>query len=225
MKKFSVTMVFVLILFLTTALVIQENEREQLSTNSQQEYIDGVQIDNHEWMTQNLRVKEFRNGDPIKQVGSKDEWRKALENKEPAWCYLDFDPEKGEKYGKLYNQYAVLDPRGLAPEGWRLPTREDWKDLASFLEDKFDGRTGNLRNNTGLWKQSEIEPSFSAVPGGNYSNSWGFANEGSRIFWWAKTENDDGSPFLSHTELHRNGSLKVINHDNNDGLYVRCIKD
>jgi uncharacterized protein (TIGR02145 family) len=29
------------------------------------------------------------------------------------------------KYGLLYNGYAVLDPRGLTPTGWHLPTYDD----------------------------------------------------------------------------------------------------
>ncbi|MCK7537523.1 MAG: fibrobacter succinogenes major paralogous domain-containing protein [Marinilabiliales bacterium] len=52
---------------------------------------------------------------------------KAAEAGEPAWCYQENGPKTGgNRYAKLYNWYAVNDPRGLAPEGWRIPTNADW---------------------------------------------------------------------------------------------------
>jgi uncharacterized protein (TIGR02145 family) len=85
-----------------------------------------VTIGNLTWTVENLNVEKFRNGDPIMQVRSFDEMKQAWEEKKPAWCYLDFDPVNGIKYGRLYNWYAINDPRGLAPAGWRIPTTEEW---------------------------------------------------------------------------------------------------
>ena len=77
----------------------------------------GVKIGNQTWMKKNLDVSKFRNGDIVPEVRSQEEWSNAaLENK-PAWCYYNNDQANGVKYGKLYNWYAVNDPRGLAPEG------------------------------------------------------------------------------------------------------------
>ncbi len=76
-----------------------------------------IKIGDQIWSTENLNVDKFRNGDPIPLVKTEDDWEKACDNKEPAWCYYDSDPANGEKYGALYNWYAVIDPRGLAPEG------------------------------------------------------------------------------------------------------------
>jgi uncharacterized protein (TIGR02145 family) len=62
-----------------------------------------VTIGNQVWTTKNLNVDKFRNGDPILEVKTDEEWLKAGENKQPAWCYYNNDPANGEKYGKLYN--------------------------------------------------------------------------------------------------------------------------
>ena len=85
------------------------------------------------WMTKNLDVSIFRNGDVIPQASSDEAWKAAGENKQPAWCYYDNDPKNGAKYGKLYNWYAVNDPRGLAPEGYHIPTDAEWTVLTDYL--------------------------------------------------------------------------------------------
>jgi uncharacterized protein (TIGR02145 family) len=94
-----------------------------------------VTIGTQVWMTKNLDVATFRNGDPIPEAKTKEEWDKAGDNKQPAWCYYDNDPANGAKYGKLYNWFAVNDPRGLAPSGYHVPTDAEWTILGDFLGD------------------------------------------------------------------------------------------
>lgn len=89
----------------------------------------GTQI----WMTKNLEVSTFRNGDPIPEAKTVLEWLRLGENKQPAWCYYDNDPANGAKYGKLYNWYAVNDTRGLAPTGFHIPTSDEFIKLFDFL--------------------------------------------------------------------------------------------
>jgi uncharacterized protein (TIGR02145 family) len=86
---------------------------------------NSVKIGDQTWMITNLNVSKFRNGDPIPEVKSNEEWEKAGKNKQPAWCYYDNNSSNGVKYGKLYNWWAVNDPRGLAPEGWHVPDAEE----------------------------------------------------------------------------------------------------
>lgn len=107
--------------FFFTVLFIQ-------MTNAQTVTI-GTQV----WATKNLNVTTFRNGDPIPQAKTDAEWKAAGENKQPAWCYYDNNAANGAKYGILYNWYAVNDPRGLAPEGFHIPTDSEWDTLVSFL--------------------------------------------------------------------------------------------
>ena len=92
-----------------------------------------VTIGNQIWMQKNLDVDHYRNGDPIRHCKTVEEWIDAGNKQEGAWCYYDNDAENGKIYGKLYNWYAVNDMRGLAPEGWHVPSDEEWKELEMFL--------------------------------------------------------------------------------------------
>ena len=83
-------------------------------------------------MTNNLNVDKFRNSDPIPQAKTIAEWEAAGINKQPAWCYYDNDASNGEKYGKLYNWFAVNDTRGLAPIGYHIPTNKEWSLFVSY---------------------------------------------------------------------------------------------
>jgi uncharacterized protein (TIGR02145 family) len=88
-----------------------------------------ILIEGRKWMGKNLDVDTFRNGDPIPHAETDVQWKDAGEKKQPAWCWSSNDPDKRKEYGKLYNHYAVADPRGLAPDGWRIPTQKELESL------------------------------------------------------------------------------------------------
>jgi uncharacterized protein (TIGR02145 family) len=99
---------------------------------------NSVQLGTQIWMTENLGVTQFRNGDPIPQAQTDDEWQEAGFNGKPAWCYVTVANEEGVKqelkqYGKMYNSYAMNDPRGIIPEGWRISTTVDWGNLEAYV--------------------------------------------------------------------------------------------
>src|SRR5258705_4009172 len=92
-----------------------------------------VKIGAQEWMAENLDVSKFRNGDPIPEAKTSHEWWQAGQNGKPAWCYYNNDPVMGRLYGKLYNWYAVNDPRGIPPAGWHVPGDPEWTRLTNYL--------------------------------------------------------------------------------------------
>lgn len=96
-----------------------------LIMQAQKEIVIGKQV----WMSKNLNVDRFQNGDLIPEAKTREQWEIASKELKPAWCYFDNNPDNGEKYGRLYNYYAIIDPRGLAPKGWRIADDEDWKSL------------------------------------------------------------------------------------------------
>lgn len=105
-----------------------------------------VAIGDQVWMSKNLDVSTFRNGDPIPQAQTSPAWRKAAQEKKPAWCYYQLSKEESKRfgnaeqckiYGKLYNYHAVSDPRGLAPEGWQIANENDWRTLMQYAEDNI----------------------------------------------------------------------------------------
>ena len=82
------------------------------------------------WTGCNLNVDHYSNGDPIPEITNPKDW---AETNTGAWCYYNNDPANGEIYGKLYNRYAIYDPRGLAPVGWHVSTLEEWQELENCL--------------------------------------------------------------------------------------------
>ena len=118
-------------------IVIQQNKTnypsQQSSVLNNKNSTIGVLIGEQEWMINNLDVTNFKNGDPIPEAKTMEEWNRAAKEGRPAWCYFDNDPSTNSK-GKLYNWYAVNDPRGLAPIGWKVATVSDWQKLELHLK-------------------------------------------------------------------------------------------
>jgi len=114
-----------------------------------------VKVGTQIWMSKNLNVEKFRNGETIFYAKTDEEFQKAGENKQAAWCYYENNPENGIKYGKLYNWYAVIDPRGLAPKGWHIPKEAEWKTLENFLKTDLGIKMKNT-NGWDSWKPDSL---------------------------------------------------------------------
>ncbi len=97
-----------------------------------------VTIGNQIWMSENLNVDHFRNGDLIGEAKTAEQWINAGKNKQPAWCYYNFDSKNGKKFGKLYNGFATKDPRGLAPDGWHVSSSSEWNQLIDYFGGKVN---------------------------------------------------------------------------------------
>ncbi len=91
------------------------------------EDLDTIKLGSQIWMAENLDTDKFRNGDFILEAKSPKEWRKFGKAKQPAWCYPRFHPEYSIQQGKLYNLFAISDPRGIAPMGFHVPTDLEWE--------------------------------------------------------------------------------------------------
>jgi clan AA aspartic protease (TIGR02281 family) len=115
--------------------------------------IKSVKIGTQTWMSENINVTAFRNGEQIPEAKSVEEWRKANENKQPSWCYYEFDPNNGIKYGKLYNWYVLKDTRGIAPVGWKVPLAKDYEKLFKYLDPKTYYRSASIWDSlSGVYK-------------------------------------------------------------------------
>ena len=171
-----------------------------------------VTIGTQVWMKENLNVSTFRNGDPIPEAKTAEEWQAAGEAKQPAWCYYDNDSKNGVKYGKLYNWYAVNDSRGLAPVGWHVPDNDEMfklfkgkrvlsgKELKSqkgwyeTIQDITCTNCNNwiqeFRRKNSCYKCKDTRVTGKRTDNGNGSNSSGFsALPGGRRFDFGKFEN------------------------------------
>ena len=105
----------------------------QLSLSISPVLSQDITIGTQTWTSKNLDVSTFRNGEAIPEAKSEEEWSKAGDNKTAAFCYYEYDSKNGTLYGKLYNWYAVKDPRGLAPAGYHIPSNAEWTILTDFL--------------------------------------------------------------------------------------------
>jgi uncharacterized protein (TIGR02145 family) len=181
----------------------------------------GTQI----WCKKNLDVKTFQNGDTIHEAQTNSEWINAIIFKEPAWCYYENNSDNGQKYGLIYNIYAVNDPRGLAPEGFHIPSDEEWTILVDFLGGeniaggKIKSKTGWVRNGNGT-----DEYGFNGLPGGIKGKLLSSGLLGYNSYWWCSQENGD-NPYRFLVDYDSTINKGEQNESTGSGFYVRCIKD
>ncbi len=178
-------------------------------------------------MAKNLDVDVFRNGDPIKKVENGADWDSAVANKQSAWCYPDFDPTIGAKYGKIYNYYAVskTDNFGihlLAPNGYHIPSEVEFNALIGYLG---GGQLAPIKmaSPPPSWPSQDSsiaynQSGFSALPGGRLpSTISGFQNIDTRAYWWTS---DMTVMRMDLSLIKTEGSV-----DDRGGYYVRCKRD
>ena len=184
-----------------------------------------VKIGNQEWMAKNLDVSTFRNGDLIPEAKKGKEWETAGNDGKPAWCYFDNDPENGEKYGKLYNWYAVNDPRGIAPTGWHVPSDAEWTQLTDDLGG--EDIAGTLMKSREGWKKKgngTNESGFNAVPAGGRYDDGTFSSLKEYTYWWSATETDSSLAWYRYTGFEDDLAPRYY-YDKRTGFSVRCLKD
>ncbi len=197
-----------------------------------------ITIGTQVWTAENLNVEHYRNGDVIPQVQNKENWKKLTTG---AWCYYENNSENGKTYGKLYNWFAVSDPRGLAPEGWHIPSEAEWTKLTDFLGGK--GVAGGKMKATKLWLSPNTgatnNSGFTGLPGGIRNDFGSFSGIGKYACFWSSSEknhlhihlyNESSYVYDSHTD-----EVRGLDYDYSDaqrgsydilgGLSIRCVKD
>jgi uncharacterized protein (TIGR02145 family) len=200
-----------------------ETNSTAVNSNTTKDY-KTVKIGNQTWMTENLNVDRFRNGDLIPEAKTGDEWELAGKNKQPAWCYYDNDPANGEKYGKLYNWFAVNDSRGLAPAGYHVPSDSEWITLSAYLGgenvagDKMKSSSGWNENGNGTNSSG-----FSGLPGGN-CGSVGSFSIGLNGYWWSSSEFGTFNAWYRDLDYKRGDAYRE-SFNKTIGFSVRCLKD
>jgi len=194
------------------------------------------------WFAENLNASHYRDGTPIPQITDNWEWVQSMDKRTAAWSYYDNDPSNGPIYGKLYNWYAVANYRGLCPDGWRVPSDDDWKDLELFLgmsasdldvdeDNRFSGGVGGKLKQTGTqyWhspnEEATNEIGFSGLPGGWRTYYLGsFIDKGVYGLWWTSTLDEDyGAPWFRGLN-HYNAAVYRDFYDEWNGYSVRCVR-
>lgn len=175
------------------------------------------------WMINNLAVTHFRNGDAIKEAYSNEDWINSGKQGIPAFCRVNNTSDKQDVYGFLYNWYALNDPRGLAPNGWKIPSRGDFESLISTIGG--DKKGDKLKNHLG-WALNNGIPSehFNATPAGTRGSDGEFKKEGYVSALWTTTK-DKPTESIALILSANNNLITLTNVEVSRGLSVRCIEE
>ena len=129
------------------------------------------------------------------------------------------------KYGKLYNWYAVNDPKGLAPVGWHLPNDSEWNTLINYLGGS-EVAGGKLKSEKGWFNKGNGKKTcgFDALPGGEINSLQGFSLMEKFGNWWSSTERNEefASIFVINYYYPK---ISNIGGYKDSGYSVRCIKN
>ena len=199
-----------------------------------------IQIGDQLWMAENLKTTHYKNGDEILTELTNSEW---ISTDEGAYSIYNNDPENFEIYGNLYNWYAAVDDRGVCPEGWHLPSDDEYKTLElnlgmveSELSDigyrgtnegsKFAG-DANLWHNGNLDQNNSFgESGFNLLPSGfrNYNNG-NYEHKEKYGFVWTSTEIINTN-YAYHRDLYFNYTgISRWTYVRTNGLSIRCLAD
>lgn len=201
-----------------------------------------VTIGNQCWMKGNLKTSKYRNGDSLQTNLNNTQWQNTMQG---AWAYHNDSSQYNNIYGKLYNWYAVADPRGICPTGWHVPTVSEWNVLVKELDPQADTTcltcsqspiaggflksVGDLQSSTGLWQSPNIGASdssgFTGLPGGARDDSGVYSNSFSYngIWWSSSTYNFSDSWAWGLTAF--GAYVNRGTSSQQSGFSIRCIMD
>jgi uncharacterized protein (TIGR02145 family) len=169
-----------------------------------------IKIGDQIWMAENLRTTQFNDGEPIPYVTDDLDWSSLRTS---GYCWPNNDVSKKEDYGALYNWY-VVETGKLAPEGWHVPSYEEWEILAGY----FGGKSvaGD--------ELKEIGFSDSLAGDRIYDGDFVFINELGK--YWSSTRGGwHPSDAWYRTISRLESEFGLSSHPRMDGHSVRCIKD
>jgi len=194
-----------------------------------------VTIGTQVWMVENLKNTKYRDGSPIPNVTDDTDWGNLTTG---AYSNYNNNATIGNKYGKLYNWYAVNDSRNITPTGWHVPTDAEWTTLENYvsanlgtsgsmgkaLTAKTDWTSSNYPGAIGNDLTKNNSSGFTALPGGTRYSSGVFNLIGGSCPWWSSSE--DGTDYALGRDVDY--FLSVVGKtyaDKNCGLSVRCVRD
>ena len=185
-----------------------------------------VKIGDQWWMAQNLKVTHYRNGDAIPCVINYIEWADLTT---PAYCYYNNASSYAAVYGALYNWYAVNDSRNIAPEGWHVPSDEEWQKLVDHLGGNAVAGGKMKERGTAHWVSPNIgatnESGFTALPGGYRAERTGtFWSMGRLAYFWSNTSAGNNIAWERRLLNHKAIAYRDYHHKQY-GCSIRLVRD
>ncbi|MCE3295461.1 MAG: hypothetical protein K0R65_1175 [Crocinitomicaceae bacterium] len=192
-----------------------------------------LKLGNQAWHSKNLAVTRLRNGDELRRCNSKEEWDKAMEDRVPAYAHYNFDERFTPKFGLVYNYFALIDDRGLAPENYNIPKQADWKELADFLKgDSPVYCAGKKLKDPAAWPRKDYcteppadEIGFGALPSGYYESYGGFGYDYGRTSdFWISPESKTADVYTFRL-VSGYDHFQLSQTYTGNGHHVRCVMD
>ena len=190
-----------------------------------------VKIGDQWWMAEDMIVTHYRNSDPISNVTENSQWAELTEG---ANCSFDNNEDHVSTYGRLYNAHVVEDSRGICPEGWHIPSDEEWLQLELFLgmsESEANRMTASRGTDEGGKLKSDSfggsdEVGFAAKGTGYRDPDGEFrAMEIDTNFWTSTTyDNNSSLESILHGLVNSRSNIDRNYHDQKYGFCLRCIK-
>lgn len=181
-----------------------------------------ILIGDQEWMAENLRVTHYRNGDEIPRITEKNDW---INLESGAYCNPHDDATNALNYGKLYNYYTIEDSRNICPEGWHIPTGDEWRILIEELGNEYIA--GGKLKEIGIthWSSPNSDATntsgFTALPGGSRTET-GIYHSKSAYFWSSEENGDSRWLRMLFYDLDLVEAMAV---SKKSGISIRCIKN
>lgn len=184
-----------------------------------------IKIGNQTWMAENLKTTRYRDGYYIAEILVNSDWADAFIASEGKFCRYNNNIDSGDIYGFLYDGIAANSPKNIAPEGWRLPTEEDWNTLENYLGGstvaggklKEIGFTHWENPNTG----ADNESNFNALGAGYRFVDGEFRDIRLQAKWWVAATNGP----LSRTVFFDSPAINSGTCVPQYGFSIRCIKE
>lgn len=183
------------------------------------------------WMAANLTTSHFRTGNAITETSSTYEWRDSV--KTSRWCNYNNDDSIGEIYGKLYNWNVVIDPRGVCPTGWHVPSSDEAIQLFKDLGGK-DLAGGAMKANE-YWDSPNVgatnSSGFSAFASGYRYPTTPPTAEFRLLGQWAVYWTSDPEPVndtitaMSYGAVVYGAEAFYTERPRNAGQAIRCVED
>jgi uncharacterized protein (TIGR02145 family) len=189
-----------------------------------------VQIGTQTWMKENLKTLRYRDSSSIPNVTDNTEWEE-LTTGAFSW-YNNDSVSYHDTYGVIYNHYAVADSRKLCPNGWHVPSFDEWTTLSYYLGGDHQAGSKLKESGTTHWAPPNMgypigdtaknETGFTALPGGWRDGVFQYLTGGSS--WLMSTEiSVQDSWFIDM--YYYTGAVNRYTYSKYYGGYVRCIKD
>ena len=190
-----------------------------------------VNIGTQQWMGENLKVSKYNDGIPIQNVSDSLQWQNQNSG---AWTYYQNNIVNNDKYGKLYNWYAVSPTsngyRNVCPMGWHIPTDDEWNVLADFLGGVAVAGGKMKEVGTINWLSPNYSATnlslFTAVAGGSRNSDSRYLSLGNTAFWWTATEVSTSAEHVWNRYISQSDSqISSFGGYKTAGYSVRCVKD